>query len=115
MSCLNLNVRFCRKVHGNLGSFVAEASEIIEPEEWHHLVYRYDAQSEYSSDWLTQSTDRLMRWLKFGTTSWQGSNYQRENITKLTSRASLESLRKDEGNGNSNASKPWSDWLNKEK
>ncbi|XP_074619049.1 uncharacterized protein LOC141877908 isoform X1 [Acropora palmata] len=34
-----------RKVHGNLGSFVAEASEIIEPEEWHHLVYRYDAQT----------------------------------------------------------------------
>ena len=50
ISYLNLNARFCRKVHGNLGSFVAEASEIIEPEEWHHLVYRYDAQSEYSSD-----------------------------------------------------------------
>ena len=47
---LNLKCSFCRKVHGNLGSFVAETSEIIEPEEWHHLVYRYDAQSEYSSD-----------------------------------------------------------------
>jgi len=34
-----------RKIHGNLGSSVAEGSEVIEPEEWHHLVYRYDAQT----------------------------------------------------------------------
>ena len=36
----------CRQIHGNLGSYVAEGLEVIEPEEWHHLVYRYDAQSE---------------------------------------------------------------------
>ena len=47
---LKPNCSFCRQIHGNLGSFVAEASEIIEPEEWHHLVYRYDAQSECSSN-----------------------------------------------------------------
>lgn len=35
-----------RQVHGNLGSSVAQGSEVIEPEEWHHLVYRYDAQSK---------------------------------------------------------------------
>ena len=35
-----------RQIHGNLGSSVAEGSEVIEPEEWHHLVYRYDAQSK---------------------------------------------------------------------
>ena len=37
---------FSRQIHGNLGSSVAVGSEIIEPEEWHHLVYRYDAQSK---------------------------------------------------------------------
>lgn len=35
-----------RQIHGNLGSSVAQGSEVIEPEEWHHLVYRYDAQSK---------------------------------------------------------------------
>ncbi|KAJ7372480.1 hypothetical protein OS493_018987 [Desmophyllum pertusum] len=34
-----------RQIHGNLGSSVAQGSEVIEPEEWHHLVYRYDAQT----------------------------------------------------------------------
>lgn len=34
-----------RQIHGNLGSYVAEGLEVIEPEEWHHLVYRYDAQT----------------------------------------------------------------------
>ncbi|CAH3017812.1 unnamed protein product [Porites evermanni] len=34
-----------RQIHGNLGSSVAVGSEIIEPAEWHHLVYRYDAQT----------------------------------------------------------------------
>ncbi|XP_078366394.1 uncharacterized protein LOC144650562 [Oculina patagonica] len=39
--CLYLNDR---RIHGNLGKSSVEGSEIIEPEEWHHLVFRFDAQ-----------------------------------------------------------------------
>jgi len=39
--CLYLNDR---RIHGNLGSSKVEGSEVIEPEEWHHLVFRFDAQ-----------------------------------------------------------------------
>lgn len=35
-----------RRVHGNLGTSTVEGSEVIEPEEWHHLVFRFDAQSK---------------------------------------------------------------------
>ena len=35
-----------RQVYGNMGSSVVQGSEVIEPEEWHHLAYRYDAQSK---------------------------------------------------------------------
>ena len=47
--CLSVAVCLClcyRQIHGNLGSVVAEGSETIEPEEWHHLVLRFDAQSK---------------------------------------------------------------------
>lgn len=37
-----------RQVYGNMGSSVVQGSEVIEPEEWHHLAYRYDAQSKYT-------------------------------------------------------------------
>lgn len=36
-----------RRIHGNLGTSTVEGSEIIEPEEWHHLVFRFDAQSKF--------------------------------------------------------------------
>ena len=63
--------------------------------------------SEWVFKWLTDSLDWPSNALTkiWHQTSCQGSNYQRENITKLTSRESLESL----------ASKQWSDWLNEEK
>ena len=35
-----------RRVHGNLGTSTVEGSEDIEPEEWHHLVFRFNAQSK---------------------------------------------------------------------
>lgn len=46
----SLDAKLClylknRQVYGNMGSSVAQGSEVIEPEEWHHLAYRYDAQT----------------------------------------------------------------------
>lgn len=41
MLCLYLSDR---RIHGNLGKSTVEGSEVIEPEEWHHLVFRFDAQ-----------------------------------------------------------------------
>lgn len=41
MLCLYLRNRH---IHGNLGKSTVEGSEVIEPEEWHHLVFRFDAQ-----------------------------------------------------------------------
>nr|AXL14330.1 mega-thrombospondin [Nematostella vectensis] len=33
-----------RRIHGNLGSVKVEGAEVVEPDEWHHLAFRYDAQ-----------------------------------------------------------------------
>lgn len=41
-----------RRVHGNLGTSTVEGSEVIEPEEWHHLVFRFDAQSKWMKCFL---------------------------------------------------------------
>lgn len=48
-----------RQVYGNMGSSVVQGSEVIEPEEWHHLAYRYDAQSKCTI-LLTDVIVRLM-------------------------------------------------------
>ncbi|XP_074618758.1 uncharacterized protein LOC141877629 isoform X2 [Acropora palmata] len=39
--CLYLNNR---RIHGNLGKSTVIGSQVIEPEKWHHVVFRFDAQ-----------------------------------------------------------------------
>lgn len=39
--CLYLNNR---RIYGNLGKSTVIGSQVIEPEKWHHVVFRFDAQ-----------------------------------------------------------------------
>ncbi|KAK3740783.1 hypothetical protein QZH41_001242 [Actinostola sp. cb2023] len=39
--CLYLKDRY---IYGNIGSVVTAGTELVEPDEWHHLAFRYDAQ-----------------------------------------------------------------------
>lgn len=48
LSCISV----LRRIHGNLGISTVEGSEIIEPEEWHHLALRFNAQSKRFSFFL---------------------------------------------------------------